>query len=117
MDDILVATIDLQPHTLQKALEPLHHNSILVTVRNSILVTDYLTQMGIKTSRSPSSLQPGPCSLRLLAIPKAQGKPQRQSIFHNRGHERGCDEGPKQAHTRRLPGGFPEVVETVQQVH
>ena len=27
---------------------------------------------------SPSSLQPGPCSLRLLAIPKAQGKPQRQ---------------------------------------
>ena len=32
---------------------------------------------------SPSSLQPGPCSLRLLAIPKAQGKPQRQSLFHN----------------------------------
>ena len=66
---------------------------------------------------SPSSLQPGPCSLRLLAIPKAQGKPQRQSLFHNRGHERGCDEGPKHTHTRRLPGGFPEVVGTVQQVH
>ena len=32
---------------------------------------------------SPFSLQPGPCSLRLLAIPKAQGKPQRQSLFHN----------------------------------
>ena len=32
---------------------------------------------------SPSSLQPGPCSLRLLAISKAQGKPQRQSLFHN----------------------------------
>ena len=32
---------------------------------------------------SPSSLQPGPCSLRLLSIPKAQGKPQRQSLLHN----------------------------------
>ena len=66
---------------------------------------------------SPSSLQSRPCSLRLLAIPKAQGKPQRQSLFHNPGHEKGCDEGPKHAHTRRLPGGFPEVVGTVQQVH
>ena len=63
---------------------------------------------------SPSSLQPGPCSLRLLAIPKAQGKPQRQSLFHNRAHERSCDEGPKHAHIKRLPGGFPEVVGTVQ---
>ena len=66
---------------------------------------------------SPSYLQPGLCSLRLLAIPKAQGKPQRQSLFHNRGHERGFDEGPKHVHTRRLPGDFLEVVGTVQQVH
>ena len=51
-------------------------------VHKSILVTRLFDPDGHQDG-SPSSLQPGPCSLRLLAIPKAQGKPQRQSLFHN----------------------------------
>ena len=58
-------------------------------VHNSILLTDYLTKMGIKT------------------VPQ----------FLNWEDERGCDEGHWHTHTRGLLWGLPEVVGTVQQVH
>ena len=73
-------------------------------VDNSILVTDYLTKMGIKTVPQP----PYSPDLR---------KAQRQSLWDNWGDERGCDKGNWHAHTRGLPWGLREVVGTVQQVH
>ena len=69
-------------------------------------------QDGHQDSSSPS-LYSSPCSLWLLLIPSAQ----RLSLWDNWGDERDCDEGYWHAHTRGLPWGLPEVVETVQQVH
>ena len=79
------------------------------TSPHSILVTDYLTKMGIKTvPHPPYSPDLVPCSFWLF--PKL-------SLWNNWGDERGSDEGHWHAHTRGLPWGFPEDVGTVQQVH
>ena len=78
-------------------------------VHNSILVTDYLTKMGIKTVRHPPyspDLAPW-----LLLFPWAQ----RLLLWDNWGDERGCDEGHWHTHTRGLPWGLPEVVGTVNE--
>ena len=45
-----------------------HFHQDNAPVHNSILVTDYLTKMGIKTVPHPP-YSPGPCSLWLLVIP------------------------------------------------
>ena len=76
-------------------------------VRNSILVTDYLTKMGMKTVRHPPySWDLAPCDFWLF--PKL-----RRCCWD----ERGCDEGHWHAHARGLPWGLPEVVGMVQQVY
>ena len=76
-------------------------------VHNSILVTDYLTKMGIKTVPHPPYRQDfAPCDFWLF--PK---------LRDNWGDERGCDEGHWYAHTRGLQWGLPEVVWMVQQEH
>ena len=76
-------------------------------VHNSILVTDYLTKMGIKTvPQPPYSPDLGPCDFWLF--PK---------LRDNIGDERGCDEGKWHSHTRGFRWGLPEVVVTVQPVH
>ena len=73
-------------------------------VHNSILVTDYLTKMGIKTVRQPPfSPDLAPCVISLF--PK---------VWDNWGDERGCDEGLWHAYTWRLPWRLSEVVRTVQ---
>ena len=75
-------------------------------VHNSILVTDYLTKMGIKTvPQPPVSPDLGPCDFWLF--PKLW-------LWENRGDERGCDEGHWHAHTKGLPWDLPEVVWMVQ---
>ena len=90
-----------------------HFHQDNAPVHNSILVTDYLTKMGIKTvPQPPYSLDFTPCDFWLF-----QGKPQKLSLWDNWGDERGCDEGHWHAHTRGLPWGLPEVVGTVQQVY
>ena len=78
-----------------------HFHQDNAPIHNSILVTDYLTKMGIKTVPHP------PYS------PDAH----RLSLWDNWGDERGCDKGHWHAHTRRLLWGLPEVVGMVQQVH
>ena len=52
-------------------------------------------------------------SMWLLVILSAQ----RLSLWDNWGDERGCDEGHWHAHTRGLPWGLAEGLETVKQVH
>ena len=59
---------------------------------------------------SSHSLSYRSCSLWLLVIPLAQ----RLSLWDNWEDERGCGEGHRHTHTRRLPWGHPEVVGTVQ---
>ena len=94
-----------------------HFHQDNAPVHNSILVTDYLTQMGIKTvPHPPYSPDLAPCDLWLFPKLKENLRGNRYSTIEDM-KELVCDEGPKHAHTRRLPGGFPEVVETVQQVH
>ena len=78
-----------------------HQDNALVP--NSILVTNYLIKIGIKTVPHPPS---SPCDFWIF--PK---------LWDNWGDERGCDEGHWHAHTRGLPWGLPEVVGTVEQVH
>ena len=81
-------------------------------VHNSILVTDYLTKMGIKTvPHPPYSPDLAPCDFWLF--PKLRGC----RYETTGGDERGCDEDHWHVHTRGLPWGLPEVVGTVQQVH
>ena len=76
------------------------------TSHNSILVTAYLTKMGIKTvPHRPYSPDLAPCDAWLA---------QRLSVRDNWGDERGYDEGDWHVHTRGLPWGIPEVVGTVQ---
>ena len=75
-------------------------------VNNSILVTDYLTKMGIKiVPHPPYSPDHGPCDFWLF--------PKLISCRYET-NERGCDEGHWHTHTRRLPWGLPEVVGMVQ---
>ena len=82
-------------------------------VHNSILVTEYLTKMGIKTvPQPPYSPDLAPCDFCLF--PKLKEK-QRLLLRDNWGDERGYDEGHWQTHTRGLPWGLPEFVRTVQQ--
>ena len=82
-------------------------------VHNSILVTNYLSKMGIKTVRHlPYSPELAPCDFWLF--PKLKEKSWRLSLWDNWGDERGCDKGHWHAHTRGLPWGFPEVAGTVQ---
>ena len=75
-------------------------------VHNSILVTDYLTKMGIKTvPQPPYSPELSPCDFWLFPF------------WDNWWDERGCDEGHWHAHIRGLRWGLPEFVGKVQQVH
>ena len=83
---------------------PWHFHQDNAPVDNSILVTDYLSKMGIKTvPQPPNSPDLAPCDFWLFPKPK------------------GCRyetiEEMKEAVTRGLPWGLPEVVWTVQQVH
>ena len=88
-----------------------HFHQDNAPVYNSILVTIYLTKMGVKTVPYPP-YNPDliPCD---LVFPQAQ----RLSLWDNWGDKRGCDEGHWHAHTRGLRWGLAEVVITVQQVH
>ena len=82
-----------------------HFHQDNAPVHNSILVTEYLTKMGIKTvPHRPYSPDLAPCDF--WSFPKLDW-----------GDERGCDEGHWHVHKRRLPSGHLEVVGTVQQVH
>ena len=79
---------------------------------NSILVTDYLTKMSIKTvPQPPYSRDLAPCDFWLF--PKLRDC--RYETIEEM--KEACDEGHWHAHTRRLASGLPEVVGTVQQVH
>ena len=89
-----------------------HFHQDNTPVYNSILVTEYLTKMGIKTvCHPPYSPDLAPCDFCLFR--KLRGY-----RYETRwGDERRCDEGHWHAQTRGLPWGHPEVVGTVQQVH
>ena len=92
-----------------------HFHQDNAPVHNSILVTDYLTKMGIKTVRHPPySPDLAPCDFWLFAKLKEKLRGCRHD---NWGDERGCDEGHWHAHTRGLPWSIPVAVGTVQQVH
>ena len=81
-----------------------HFHQDNAPVHNYILVTDYLTKMGIKTVRPlPYSPDLAPCDFWLF--PKLKGC-RYETI-----------EEMKEAHTRGLLWGLPEVVGMVQQVH
>ena len=74
-----------RPTFFKSALWHFHQNN--APVYNSILVTDYLTKMGIKTvPQPPFSLDVGPCDFWLF--PKLRGC--RYEKFEEM---RGCDEG------------------------
>ena len=82
------------------------HNAL---VHNSILVTDYLTKMDIKTvPQPPYSPDIAPCNFCLF--PKLRG-------CRYETNKIGCDEGHWHAQTRGLQWGLREVVGTVQQVY
>ena len=78
-------------------------------VDNSILVTDYLPKMGIKTlPQPPYSPDLAPCDFWLFS--KLRG-----CRYETIGDiERGCDEGHWHAHIRGRPWDLPEVVGTVK---
>ena len=89
-----------------------HFHQDNAPVHNSILVTDYLTKMSIKTVAYPPYCPDlAPCDFWLF--PKLKEK------------LRGCryetikeiKEGHWHAHTRGLPWGLPEVAGTIQQMH
>ena len=83
-----------------------HFHQDNAPVDNSVLVTDYLTKMDIKTvPQPPYSTELAPCDFWLF--PKLRGCR----------YETIDDEGHWHAHTRGLRWGLPEVVGTVQQVH
>ena len=93
-----------------------HFNQDNSPVHNFILVTDYLTKMGIKTFPHPP-YRPDltPCDFWLF--PKLKENLRGCRLWDNWGDERGCDEGHWHAPTWGLPWGLPEVVRTVQRVH
>ena len=79
-----------------------HFHQDNAPVHNSILLTDYLTKMGIKTVHHPPySPDHAPCDFWLF--PKLLEKLRGLSLWDNWGDERGCDEGHWHAHTRGLP--------------
>ena len=85
-----------------------HFHQDNAPVNNSILVTDYLTKMSIKTvCHPPSSPDFAPCDFWLF--PKLRG-----CGYETTEEMKGCDEGHWHTHTRGLPWGLPEVVGTVQ---
>ena len=93
-----------------------HFHQDIAPVHNSILVTDYLTKMGIKAvPHPPYRPDLAPCDFRLF--PKLKEK--------LRGCRHETIEEMKEALTKvietltqkELPWGFPEIVGTVQQVH
>ena len=85
-------------------------------VHNSILVTDYLTKMSIKTvPQPPYSPDVGPCDF--WSFPKLKEKLRGCRYETIEEMKRGFDEGHWHAHIRGLPWGLPEVVWMVQQVH
>ena len=79
---------------------------------HTILVTDYLTKMGITTVPHPP-YSPDLTSCDFCLIPTLTGC--RYEAIE--GDERGCDEGHWHAHKWELLWGLPEVVGTVEQVH
>ena len=99
-----------RPALFKSAQRHFHQDN--APVHNSILVTDYLTKMGIKTVRHPpDSPNLAPCEFWLS--PKLRG------CHYDTIEEmkKSCDEGHWHTHTRGLPCGLPEFVRTVQQVH
>ena len=86
-----------------------HFHQDNAPVHSSILVTDYLTKMGIKSVCRPSySPDLAPCDFCLF--PKLRG-------LRYETVEEKKDEGDWHAHTRGLRWSLPEVIGTVQQVH
>ena len=82
-----------------------HFHQDNAPVHNSILVSDYLTKMGIKTvPHRPYSPDLSPCDFLLF---------HKLLLWDDWGDERGCDEAHWQAHTSGLPWGLLEVVGTV----
>ena len=86
-----------------------HFHQDNAPVHNSILVTDYMTKMGLKTVPQPlfsPDLAPCDfgCSLSSEAVVMRQLRRWKR-LWH------------WHAHTRRVSWGIPEVVRTVQQVH
>ena len=89
-----------------------HFHQDNAPVHNSILVTDYLTKMDIKTvPQSLYSQDLAPCDFCFFPLA------QRLSLWDNWGDERGCEEGHWHAQTWGLRWGLLEVVRTVDQVH
>ena len=88
-----------------------HFHQDNAPVHNSILVIDYLTKMGIKTSPHP------PYSPDLAPVTFGYSLISEAVVMRQLRRWKGCDEGHWHVHTRGLPWGVPEVVGTVQQVH
>ena len=89
-----------------------HFHQDNAPVHNSILVTDYLTKMGIKTvPPRPYSRYLAPCDFSLFL------KLSLWDNWDNWWDERGYDEGHWHAQTGGIPWGLPEVVWTVNEVH
>ena len=90
-----------------------HQDNALV--HNSILVTDYLTNMSMKTvPQPPYSSDLGPCDFWLFAKLKEKSS---LSLWDYWEDKSGSDEGLWYAHTRGLTKGLPEVDGTAEQVH
>ena len=84
-------------------------------VHNSILVTDFLSKMGIKTvPHCPYSPDLAPCDFWLF--PKLKEK-LRSCHYETIEEMKEVVTKVIDTHTRGLPWGLPEVVGTVQQVH
>ena len=81
-------------------------------VDNTILVTDYLTKMAIKTVPQPP-YSPDLASCDFWLFPKLRGY--RHEIIEE--IKEAVTKVIDNAHTRRLPWGLSEVVGTVQQMH
>ena len=88
-----------------------HFHQDNAPVHNSILVTDYLTKMGIKTlPHPPYNPDIAPCDFWLF--PKLRGCRYETIEEIKEAVTKVID-----TLTRRLPWGLPEVVGTIQQVH
>ena len=83
-----------------------------VPVHNSVLVTDYLTKMGIKTVSHPP-YRPDIAPSDLCLFPKLKENLEAVVMRELRRWKRLW----RRSLTRSLPWGLPEVVGTVQQVH
>ena len=87
-----------------------HFHEDNAPVHNSILVTDYLTMMGIKTVPQPP-YSPDLAPSDFWLFPKLRGC-RYETIEEMKLW--GCDEGHWHALTRGLPWGIPEVVGMLQ---